>query len=87
MITLESLQNKGIGKRWQKNGMDRVYINKETVELVEVDDRFVCKYYNRYNWQNLKIFYDVNKGELVITTGDDTAKEMVRQAVESLIND
>lgn len=74
-----------IGKRWQKNGMDRIYVNKELVELVEVDGIMVCKFFNRYNWQNLKIYYDVNKEELVVTTGNDEAKKAVASAIELIL--
>lgn len=74
-----------IGKRWQKNGMDRIYVNKELVELVEVDGIMVCKFFNRYNWQNLKIYYDVNKDELVVTTGNDEAKKAVASAIEMIL--
>lgn len=74
-----------IGKRWQKNGMDRIYVNKELVELVEVDGIMVCKFFNRYNWQNLKIYYDVNKEELVVTTGNDEAKKAVASAIEMIL--
>lgn len=74
-----------IGKRWQKNGMDRIYVNKELVELVEVDGIMVCKFFNRYNWQNLKIYYDVNKDELVVTTGNDEAKIAVASAIEMIL--
>ncbi len=74
-----------IGKRWQKNGMDRIYVNKELVELVEVDGIMVCKFFNRYNWQNLKIYYDVNKDELVVTTGKDEAKKAVASAIEMIL--
>lgn len=74
-----------IGKRWQKNGMDRIYVNKELVELVEVDGIMVCKFFNRYNWQSLKIYYDVNKEELVVTTGNDEAKKAVASAIEMIL--
>ena len=72
-----------IGKRWQKNGMDRIYINIDGQK--EYNEIPVRKYFNRFEWNNLKVFYDVNKEELVITTGDSTAKEAVKAIINEML--
>ena len=73
-----------VGKRWQKNGMDRYYVNYHDIELVEVDDMMVCKHFNRYQQQNIKIYWDMVKDELVITAGSDEAKEAVEKAIMAM---
>ena len=72
-----------IGKRWQKNGMDRIYINIDGQK--EYNEIPVRNYFNRCEWNNLKVFFDVNKEELVITTGDSTAKEAVKAIINEML--
>ena len=84
-MNASALIEKGIGKRWQKNGMDRIYINKETFAGIEYDEIPVKNYYNRYKWGELRVYFDLATDELVITSGDDEAKEAVRATIEGLL--
>lgn len=76
-----------IGKRWQKNGMDRIYINLSTIGKDLVNEIPVENYFNRFEKNNCKIFFDVIKEELVITHGNDEAKEAVRTAINNRIKE
>ena len=73
-----------VGKRWQKNGMDRYYVNYSDIELIEVDDMMVCKHFNRYQRQNVKIYWDAVKDEFVVTQGNDEAKNAVEMAIMAM---
>lgn len=72
-----------IGKRWTKGDMDRIYINIDG--LAEYNDIPVRNYFNRFQWGNLKVYYDVKKDELVITPASDTAKEAVKAVVADML--
>lgn len=74
-----------IGKRWQKGNMDRIYINIDG--SVEVDEIPVKNYFNRYEWNNLKVYYDNKVKELVINGGSSEAKEAVKIVVEKMLNE
>ena len=74
MTTTQKLENMGF-KHWQKNGMDRIYIKMDMD--AEYDERYLKCFFNRYQLQNLKIYWDCTKNELVITVGSDEAKEAV----------
>ena len=82
---LDRLEKSGIGKRWQKNGMDRFYINMDQVLSKEFDEIPVRNYFNRYEIQNLKVYYDVIKDEFIVTSGDSRAKEAVIATINSMI--
>lgn len=70
-------------RRWQKNGMDRIYINFTGDE--EYDDHKVRVFFNRYEWSNLKVYWDVKKEELVITAGSTEAQTAVAAIVNSMV--
>ena len=72
-----------IGKRWTKGDMDRVYINIDGT--AEYNDIPVRNYFNRFQWGNLKVYYDVKKDELVITPANETAKEAVEAVVADML--
>ena len=72
------------GKRWQKNGMDRIYINYDQIKDIEIDGFTAYNWLNRFERQNIKIFWDNLKDELVITQGSEEAKEHIRKAIETL---
>ena len=73
-----------IGKRWQKHNMDRVYVNYSDLKDVEVDGFTMYTWFNRFQRQNMKIYYDLIKDELVVTTADDEQKAFVEKAIEAL---
>lgn len=75
-----------IGRRWTKNGMDRIYFNLDDIFSKEHDEVPVRNYFNRYERQNLKVFYDINKDALILTVGSNTAVEAVKDAIRQLIN-
>lgn len=70
-----------IGKRWQKNGMDRYYINYSDIENIEVDGFTMYAMFNRRERQNIKIYFDAIKNELVITEGDAEQKQFVEKVI------
>lgn len=72
-----------IGKRWQKNGMDRYYVNYSDIENVEVDGHKMYSMFNRYQRQNLKIYFDAVKDELVVTPADAEQKAFVESVILS----
>lgn len=74
-----------IGKRWQKGNMDRIYINIDG--SVEVDEIPVKNFFNRYEWNNLKVYYDNVNKELIINGGSSEAKEAVKIVVEKMLNE
>lgn len=69
------------GKRWQKNGMDRYYINFYDIADIEVDEIRLENYFNRFQKGNIKIFWDMVKDELVVTVGNDGQKAAVEKAI------
>lgn len=75
------------GKRWTKNGMDRIYISSDVYMGLEYDEHKMYAYFNRHQRMNMKVYYDINKEELVITLGSDEAKEALTAALDKLIND
>ena len=72
------------GKRWQKNNMDRVYMNYSDLADVEVDDFTMYSMFNRFQRNNMKIYYDLVKDEFVVTTADDEQKAFVEKVIEAL---
>lgn len=82
-ITTEKLEAIGL-RHWQKNGMDRIYITVDGE--AEYDERSIRCFFNRSQWMNLKVYWDVTLNQLVISTGDDDAKIAVTAYVNSLIN-
>ncbi len=72
------------GKRWQKAGMDRIYLNYSQIENIEVDGFTAYNWLNRFQRQNIKIYWDNKKDELVITQGSDEAKEHIKRAIEAM---
>ena len=72
------------GKRWQKNGMDRFYINFADISEIEVDDRRLDCYFNRYQRGNMKIYYDMVKDTFVVTEGDEEHKKYVEAAIMAM---
>ena len=81
-MTTKDFEAKGY-KRWQKNGMDRIYINPD-MEM-EYDERPLNRFFNRYERQNVKVYWDVNAEELVVTMGSDEAKEATKAVVEMML--
>lgn len=73
-----------IGNRWQKNGMDRVYINTDKFMNAEYNGITIQNYFNRAQKNSLKVYYDVVKDEIVVTTGDESAKKAVIETLMSL---
>ena len=73
-----------VGNRWQKNNMDRVYVNYSDLKDVEVDGFTMYTWFNRFQRQNMKIYYDLIKDELVVTTADDEQKAFVEKVIEAL---
>lgn len=76
----------GAGRRWQKNGKDRVYFEASEI-LGETSSNGipVRNYFNRYERQNLSVYYDVNAKKLVITNGDSDSKKEVERVVEDIV--
>lgn len=72
-----------IGKRWQKSGMDRIYITIDGT--IEYNGVYVKNYFNRNEWNNLKVYFDNISNELVVTTGSEEAKEAARYAVSEMM--
>ena len=70
-----------IGKRWQKNGMERYYINYSDIESIEIDGFTMYAMFNRRERQNMKIYFDIIKDELVITEGDANQKQFVEKVI------
>lgn len=73
-----------VGKRWQKNGMDRYYINYSDLAEVEVDGFTMYAMFNRRQRQNMKIYFDAVKDELVVTTADAEQKAFVEKVIMAL---
>lgn len=74
-----------IGKRWTKNGMDRIYINIDPE--IEYDERDIYHWLNRHERQNYKVYWDCQKSELVITgVYHDDAKDAIIAIVNMMIN-
>ena len=74
-----------IGKRWTKGDMDRVYINIDREK--EYDGIRIRNYFNRYEWDNLKVYYDIVKGTLVISKGNEEAKQAVTHIVNEMLSE
>lgn len=70
-----------IGKRWQKNGMDRLYVNYSDLEDVEVDGQTMYAWFNRAARQNMKIYYDLVADELVVTGAEADQKAFVEKVI------
>lgn len=77
-----------LGNRWQKNGMDRVYISRETLEKV-------CEKYNegivplnRRQRDSFKIWIDLATGEVdaknIGRIYDDDIKAWVKAYIETI---
>lgn len=74
-----------VGNRWTKGNMDRVYVNNETMtQLLDTEASNgvrIGNWFNRRERQNLKVYYDVNNEEIVVTAGDEDAKEELKKAL------
>ncbi len=74
------------GRRWQKYGKDRVYFEvSEILGETASNEVPVRNYFNRYERQNLSVYYDVNAKKLVITHGGSNAKKEVERVVEDIV--
>ena len=91
MTDIKKLESKGF-KRWQKNGMDRMYISYDILDawcianegtLDSADMVRLYGYMNRYERQNGKIWIEVTTGEIK-TKGISNEKE-VKAIVEMFI--
>lgn len=78
-----------VGNRWTKGNMDRVYVNNETMtQLLDTEASNgvrIGNWFNRRERQNLKVYYDVNSEEIVVTAGDEDAKEELKKALIALV--
>lgn len=78
-----------VGNRWTKGNLDRVYINAETMtQLLDTEASNsvrIGNWFNRHERQNLKMFYDIAKDEIVVTAGDKEAKQELINALMELI--
>ena len=83
VISTESLEAIGL-RHWIKNGMDRIYINLDAD--AEYDERYLKCFFNRRQWQNLKVYWDVPTNQLVVSTGSDEAITAVTAVVTDLVN-
>ena len=73
-----------VGKRWQKNGMDRYYINYSDIADIEIDDLTCYNWFNRFQRQNVKIYRDMISDEFVVTQGSEDAKKHVELAIMAM---
>ena len=73
-----------VGKRWQKNGMDRYYINYSDIADIEIDDLTCYNWFNRFQRQNVKIYWDMISDEFVVTQGSEDAKKHVELAIMAM---
>lgn len=75
-----------IGRRWQKGDMDRIYVNTSDLFAEEASNGVVLKnHFNRFERNNLKVYYDVSLKSLVSTLGNDEQKSEIERAVKKLI--
>lgn len=74
----------GKGKRWQKNGMDRVYLDFRKIEEIEVDERFLTCYLNRYERGNVKIYWDMISDDLHIERVRPEGVEAIKEALAQM---
>lgn len=78
-----------VGNRWTKGDLDRVYINAKTMtQLLDTEASNsvrIGNWFNRHERQNLKMFYDIAKDEIVVTAGDKEAKQELINALMALI--
>lgn len=78
-----------VGNRWTKGNMDRVYVNNEIMaQLLDTEASNgvrIGNWFNRRERQNLKVYYDVNNEEIVVTAGDEDAKEELKKALIALV--
>lgn len=73
-----------VGKRWQKNGMDRYYINYSDIADIEIDDFTCYNWFSRFQRQNVKIYWDMISDEFVVTQGSEDAKKHVELAIMAM---
>lgn len=73
-----------VGKRWQKNGMDRYYINYSDIADIEIDDFTCYNWFNRFQRQIVKIYWDMISDEFVVTQGSEDAKKHVELAIMAM---
>ena len=80
-----------VGRRWQKYGHDRVYVNAETMEKIMYTEGSntvnIRNKFNRFERNNMKVFYDVTNDEFVVTHGDDSAKAELIAVLRNIIGD
>lgn len=82
-MTTEKFEAIGL-KHWQKNGMDRIYINLSMD--MEYDERDLYHWLNRRERQNVKVYWDCQKSELIITgVSHDDAKDAITAIVKSMV--
>ena len=78
-----------VGNRWTKGNMDRVYVNNETMtQLLDTEASNgveIRNHFNRRERQNLKMFYDIVKDEVVVNTGDESAKQELINALMAMV--
>lgn len=78
-----------VGNRWTKGNMDRIYVNNETItQLLDTEASNgveIRNHFNRRERNNLKMFYDIVKDEVVVTAGDPEAKEELINALMALV--
>lgn len=81
-LTTKAFEDAGF-RHWQKNGKDRIYVNVDMHE--EVDERELNRYFNRYERQNLSVYWDVPTKKLVISHGSDEAKAAAEEVVRRML--
>lgn len=78
-----------VGNRWTKGNMDRIYVNNEAMarlmDTAASNGVEIRRHFNRRERQNLKMFYDIVKDEVVVTAGDPEAKEELINALMALV--
>lgn len=71
-------------RHWQKNGMDRIYINLSMDAVY--GDHDLYHWLNRSERMNHKFYWDCVKNELIIdNVGNDDAREAIVGIVTSMI--
>ena len=74
-----------LGRRWTKYGKDRVYIDAAKIRDQEFEGVPVRNYFNRKEWDNVSVYYDIDADDIVVTTGDNKAKAAVAAIVAAMI--
>lgn len=78
-----------VGNRWTKGNMDRIYVNNETMtQLLDTEASNgveIRNHFNRRERQNLKMFYDIINDDVVVNTGDESAKQELINALMAMV--